>query len=353
MLTQRQMDSPSLSGETGQNSQSSPSQVLGLATGFWVSQALYVAAKAGIADLLADGPKPVEALAREANLHSRSLHRVLRLLASFGVFAESEPGRFHNTPASEFLETGKSGSLRSFVIMLGEPECWRSWGELLYSVSTGKSAFDHVFGMPIFHYWSANPERARIFDDAMASRSAAETAAVLAVYDFSDAKHITDIGGGSGALLAAILGAFPQLEGKLFDVPSVIERACTAAADMTVRSRMSFEAGDFFSQIPSGGDIYVLKHILHDWDDDRAKEILHRCRRAIALGSRLLLIETVIADGNDPSFAKSLDLHMLVWPGGLERTEDEYRKLLQTAGFSLRRIIRTRSAVSLIEAIPV
>ena len=244
-------DASSLPGDhTGQKNESFPSQVLGLATGFWISQALYVAAKTGIADLLADGPKPVEALAQAANLHPRALHRVLRLLASVGVFAEGEPDRFHNTPASEFLQMSKVGSLRPFVIMLGEPECWQSWGELLHSVSTGKPAFDHVFGMPIFQYWSANPERARIFDGAMASRSAAENAAVLAVYDFSNAENITDIGGGSGALLAAILGRFPQLEGKLFDLPSVIERARTEALDAAVGSRLSFEAGDFFRKSP-------------------------------------------------------------------------------------------------------
>jgi O-methyltransferase domain/Dimerisation domain len=317
-----------------------PSKVLGLATGFWVSQALYVAAKAGIADLLASGPKSVDMLAQSADLHPQSLHRVLRLLASFGVFTECEHGCFQNTEASKFLESGKSGSLRPFVIMLGEPECWRSWGELSHSLTTGKPAFDHVFGMPIFQYWSANPDRARIFDDAMASRSAAEIAALLSAYDFSEANHITDIGGGSGALLTAILDTSPHVEGKLFDLASVIERARAKSRSEHVRDRLKFESGDFFQAIPGGADIYLLKHIIHDWEDDQAREIFRRCRQGMARDSRLLLIETIITEGNSPSFAKLLDLHMLVWPGGLERTEEQYRALLESAGLSLSKRCR-------------
>jgi O-methyltransferase domain/Dimerisation domain len=330
----------------------SASHVLGLATGFWVSQALYVAAKSGIADLLANGPKFVDTLAKTADLHPQSLHRVLRLLASFGVFTECEQGRFQNTPASEFLETGNPGSLRQFIIMVGESECWQSWGDLLYSAKTGKPAFDHVFGMPIFQYWSANPERGQIFDDAMASRSAAETSAILAVYDFSGANRIIDVGGGSGTLLMAILKRFPKLVGKLFDAPSVIERACNATYDDMTRGRLTLDAGDFFSAIPGGADVYILKHIIHDWEDDSAREILNRCRETMAPSSSLLVMETVIPEGNEPSFAKALDLHMLVWPGGRERTEGEYRNLFQSARLALRRVIPTRSAISIIEAYP-
>lgn len=345
-------DLASVANAAAQTNRASPAQILQLATGFWVSQALYVAAKAGVADRLADGGKPAEALAVPAHLHPRALHRVLRLLASFGVFAEGERGHFHNTQASEFLRTDRPDSLRPFLIMLGEAECWRSWGQLLHSVKTGKPAFDHAFGMPIFQYWAANPDRARIFDDAMTSRSAAETAAVLAAYDFSDVRTIVDVGGGSGALLTAILEGFPELEGRLFDMPSVVERARGAQRDCAARSRLGFEAGDFFHHVPNGADIYLLKHILHDWDDDRARQILDRCRQAMGRGARLLVIESVIPSGNDPCFAKSLDLHMLVWPGGLERTETEYRTLLEAARFALQRVIPTRSPVSVIEAVP-
>ena len=352
MATATMAASASPASDSGQKDQSSAAVVLGLATGFWVSQALYVAAKAGIADLLAGGAKSAEELGRESDLHPRSLHRVLRLLASFGVFAEIEQSRFQNTQASRLLETGNAGSLRSFIIMAGEEECWRSWGDLLYSVKTGKPAFDHVFGIPIFQYWSARPERGRIFDQAMASRSAAETSAVLAVYDFSDAKSLMDIGGGSGALLNAILKKFPQLQGNLFDVPSVIERARNTACEHVMRGQLTFHEGDFFAAVPGGADIYLLKHIIHDWEDDRARDILRSCREAMRPDSRLLVIETVIPDGNSPSFAKSLDLHMLVWPGGRERTEGEYRGLFKSARLSLRKVIPTRSSVIIMEASP-
>ena len=327
--------------------------VLQIATGFWASQALYVAAKLGIADLLADGPKPVEALAADAGLNTQALYRLLRALAGVGVFAEDEQGRFHNTPLSKTLETSAPGSLRPFVIMLGEPESWRAWGELLHSVQTGRPAFEHAFGAPLFAYLAAHPEPARIFDEAMASRSAAEIGAVLDVYDFSSAGRIVDVGGGNGALLTAILETCPHAEGILFELPAVIDRARVTLSGHPTAPRLRFEAGDFFDTIPSGGDIYLLKKIIHNWEDDRAEAILRACRRAMALDSRLLLMELVVPPGNEDSFAKLLDLFMLVWPGGRERTENEHRKILGAAWLSLTRIIRTESPVSIIETAPV
>jgi hypothetical protein len=327
--------------------------ILQLATGFWASQALYVAAKLGMADFLADGPKPVEALAADAGLNAQALYRLLRTLAGVGVFAEDEQGHFRNTTLSKTLETNAPGSLRPFVIMLGEPESWRAWGELLHSVRTGRPAFEYAFGVPLFDYFAAHPEPARIFDEAMASRSAAEIETVLDVYDFSDAGRIVDVGGGNGALLTAILETHPHAEGILFELPTVIERARVTLSGHPAVSRLRFEEGDFFDAVPSGGDVYLLKKIIHNWEDDRAEAILRACRRAMARDSRLLLIELVVPPGNEASFAKLLDLFMLVWPGGRERTEDEHRKILGAAWLSLTRIVPTKSPVSIIETAPV
>lgn len=313
---------------------------------------MYVAAKVGIPDYFATGPKSVDEVAEQAKLDRQSLYRLLRTLASVGVFSESELGVFQNTPLSAILMTGAAGSLRPFLILAGGSEVWRSWGELLYSVKTGKPAFDHVYGLPFFEYFAANPEPAKIFDEAMASRSAAEIAAMLAVYDFSYAKRVVDVGGGNGALLAAILKAFRHLEGVLFELPHVVERA--RKLDMGENpSRVHFEAGDFFGEIPSGADAYILKKIIHDWPDDKAQEILSRCRQAMAPQSRLLLIELVVPPGNEATFTKFLDLWMLVCAGGRERTAGEYRELLNSAGLSLSKIIPTRSPISVIEATPI
>lgn len=324
--------------------------VLNLVAGFGIFQAIYVAAKLGIPDFFMNGAKSVDAVAEQASLHGQTLYRLLRTLASVGIFSEIEHGIFQNTSLSETFATSAPGSLRPFLIMAGSPECWRSWGELLYSVETGKPAFDHIFGLPLFDYLSANPVPARIFDEAMASRSAAENAAMLAVYDFSYAKCVVDVGGGNGALLIAILKAFPHLEGVLFDMPHVVERA--RPLDNS-NGRIHFKGGDFFGKIPSGGDAYVLKKVIHDWPDDQAQAILYRCRRAMAPHSRLVLIELVVPPGNEGTFTKFLDLWMLVWPGGKERTEAEYRGLLKSADLSLSKVIPTRSPISVIEAVPI
>lgn len=330
---------------------STTATVLNLAAGFGIFQAMYVAAKFCIPDLLASGAKSVDIVAKQAEVHTQSLYRLLRTLASAGIFAEIEHAVFQNTPLSDAFRTDTAGSLRSFLILAGAPECWRAWGELLYSVKTGKPAFEHVYGVPLFEYLSAHPEPARIFDEAMASRSAAEIAAMLAVYDFAYAKRVVDVGGGNGALLSAILNAFTHLEGVLFDLPHVVDRARNL--DWSgISGRLHFRSGDFFGEIPSGGDAYILKKIIHDWPDDKATEILRRCRQAMAPQSRLLLIELVVPPGNEATFTKFLDLWMMVWPGGRERTESEYAELLKSASLSLTTVVPTRSPISIIEAVP-
>lgn len=324
--------------------------VMQLATGFWVSQALYVAAKLGVADLLSDTPKTSLALAKAAGVHPQALHRLLRALASVGVFAEDEQARFSNTPLSECIRTTTPGSLRPFVVMQGEPESWLPWGRLLYSVTTGATAFEHVFGTPQFPYLAEHPEAARVFDEAMTSRSAVEIEDVLRSYDFSGSSSFVDIGGGQGALLRAILNAYPDVKGVLFELPHVIERACRSLSEHTGSQRCRLEAGDFFETIPGGFDVYLLKKIIHDWNDEQAIRILKNCRRAMAPHARLLLIELVVPTGNDPSFAKLLDLLMMIWPGGRERTVAEYRQILETADLRLMRTVPTQGLVSIIEA---
>lgn len=319
-----------------------------IASGFWVSQALYVIAKLGVADRLADGPLTSEDLAVAVAAHPGALRRALRALASVGVFTEDGQGRWALTSAAESLRSDRPGSLRAFVTMLGEPESWRAWGEFLHSVRTGQSAFERVFGEPVFSYMATHPDAAALFDAAMAERSRAEDAAVLDAYDIAAARLIIDIGGGRGALLAAALQRHAHLQGVLFDLPHVID-----AVRQSAPPRCELRAGDFFGDpLPSDGDVYLLKKVIHDWDDERALTILRACRRAMSNGAKLLLIEPVVPPGNGPAFAKLLDLFMLVWPGGQERTEAEHRALLASAGLAVNRIVPTASPVSVIEARP-
>jgi len=237
--------------------------------------------------------------------------------------------------------------------MLGEEQHWRAWGEVLYSVRTGQPAFDHVFGMHQFEYFAEHPDAGRLFNEGMTSRSGQENDAIISAYDFSGLGTVVDVGGGLGTLLATVLQATAKTRGVLFDLPHVIASARTTVVQAGQPARCEFSQGDFLDAVPSGGDAYILKKVIHDWDDDRAVSILRNCRRAIHSAGRLLLIEPIIPSGNGPSFNKLLDLLMLVWtPGGKERTEAEHRTLLASAGFKLARIIPTSSPVSIIEAVP-
>lgn len=331
-----------------------PLALLHMVTGCWTSQALSVAATLGIADLLQEGPQSCTRLAEATQTHAGALYRVLRALASVGVFAEDEAGCFRLTPLAEPLRTDAPGSLRAFAIMLGAPEHWRAWEGVLHSVRTGQPAFDQVFGIPLFEYFPTHPEAARIFDDAMTSRSSQENTAIIAAYDFAAARTVVDVGGGQGTLLATILQVYPHVRGVLFDLPHVIAPARTRMESTGQTARCECVAGDFFAAVPAGGDCYLLKKVIHDWDDARAQRILTNCRTAIAGTGRLLLMEPLIPPGNEASFNKWLDLLMLVWnAGGRERTEREHQGLLASAGFHLSRIIPTNAGLSILEAVPV
>lgn len=331
------------------NEMSPHATLLRMISGYWLSQAIYVAAKLGIAELLKDGPRTAEDLAGTTKTHAPALRRLLRALGSVGVFAETDDGRFTLTPLAEPLREDLPGSQRALAVMNGE-EHYRAYGELLHSVRTGETGFDKVYGQPVFDYLSKHPEQGALFDAAMTGVHGRETAAMIAAYDFSGFNSVIDIGGGNGTTLTAVLQRWPHIQGTLFDLPAVIERARPGLAAAGVAARCRTIGGNFFESVPAGADVYMMRHIIHDWDDPRSKTILGNCRKAIGhQPAKLLLIESVIPPGNAPSFGKLLDLTMLVIPGGLERTEAEYRELFAACGFRLTRIMPTSADVSVIE----
>ncbi|HUE82398.1 MAG TPA: methyltransferase [Pyrinomonadaceae bacterium] len=321
-----------------------------IVSGCFLTQAVYVAAKLGIADLLKDKPETVAELARKTNTHERSLYRVMRALVSVGVFTETEPQVFALNPPADLLRSDAPGSMRDAAIFLGERWHWDVYGEMLYSVQTGKVAWPHVHGQEVFPYFQQNPEQYEIFNRAMTSLSTNALPAILEAYDFNGVAKVADIAGGHGMLLAGFLRANPELNGVLFDLPEVIEGAPALLKREGVAGRVELETGDFFESVPSGVDAYIMKFIIHDWDDERAVKILKNINSAAPDEGRLLLVEMVVPEDNGPHFSKIQDLEMLVSPGGVERTETEYRDLLAQAGFELRRIIPTKSPLSIIEA---
>lgn len=323
-----------------------------MATGYWLSKMVYVAAKLGVADLLVNGPLTATELAAKVDVLPGPLHRLLRGLASVGVFLEGAPQSFSLTPMAEFLRDDHPQSVRPLVIMAGEAQ-YEAWGDLLHSVKTGKTGFEHHFGRPLFDYLGDHPEPAAMFDRAMVSIHGRETAAVLDAYDFKPFKRIVDVGGGNASQMIEILQKHRHLSGMVFDLPHVVERARLALQAANLANRCDTRGGSFFEQVPEGCDAYLLRHIIHDWDDDASTAILRCVRQAIPPHGKLLLIETVIPPGNDPCFAKLLDLTMLVIPGGLERTHAEYTALLAGAGFQLTRVVPTTGGVDVIEAVPV
>jgi hypothetical protein len=327
-------------------------ELLRLSSAGWVAQAIAVAAQLRLADVLTDGAKDVGELAAETGTHTPSLYRLLPALASMGIFAEDHNGRFQLTALATPLRSDVPGSVRAMCAMRGETWFLETWAELLHSVRTGEPGFEHRHGAPLFAFLAEHPAAMALFAEAMTSMSGTECAAVLAGYDFSTATTIVDVGGGHGLLLAAILRSSPSARGVLFDLPAATARAHDTLDAAGVTDRCVISSGDFFDTVPTGGDLYVLKSVIHDWDDDRAVSILANCRRAMDPAGTLLLIERVIPAGNEPSTSKWMDLNMLVATGGRERTEDEYRSLFQRAGFTLTCVTPTPAHLSLIEGEP-
>jgi hypothetical protein len=304
---------------------------------------------------LKSGPKPVAALAQSVGVAEQPLFRVMRALAGFGVFGESSPRTFELTPMAKCLCSDSPDSLRGVAVMFGSPWHRAAWSDILHAVATGQPAFEKVHGKGFFDYCVSNPEAAAIFDEAMTSFSSQETPLVLEAYDFSGIHKLVDVAGGHGSLLAEILKKYPTMRGVLFDMPSVIEgaRQKKHLEKAGVLGRCELVSGDFFSALPSGGDAYLMKHIIHDWSDEHCTKILRNCRSAISPAGKLLLVEMVLSPGNEPHVGKLLDLEMLVQTrGGQERTEEEYRSLLAAGGFRLIQIVRTKSFGCVIEAQP-
>ena len=325
-------------------------QMSKMITGAWISQLVYVTAKLKIADLVAEEPKSAEEIAGLTDTQPEMMYRFLRAAASVGVFAEDSDHRFESTPLSETLRSDISHSQWALAIMMGE-EHYRCWGELLYSLETGKKSFDKLYGQPIFDYLGEHPDAAKIFDAAMTSVHGRESLPMAQAYDFSQFGSMVDIGGGNGSLLATILGEYETLTGAIYDLPSVINRTRESLGSLPAGDRIELLSGNFFETAPEGFDCYLMRHIIHDWTDEECGIILKNCHAAMPDDAKLLIAESVIPAGNEPFFGKLLDLTMMLIPGGKERTEDEYRALLAKNGFEMTQVVPTETEVSFVEAV--
>jgi SAM-dependent methyltransferase len=329
-----------------------PAVMMQMLVGRWTSHALGAAAKFRYADHLAGGPKSADELAKLTGTHGPSVFRLLRALASLGVFSETEPGTFANTPLSETLRNDVPGSMAAMALFLNHPVHIQAWTELPYGVKTGESAFEHAHQAKPWDYLARHPDVAPVFNDAMTAFSAMVGGAVVEAYDFSGIGTLVDVGGGHGGLLTGILQKNPSLRGVLFDLPPTVGDAARALVERSgTADRCQIVGGDFFESVPSG-DAFVLKAIIHDWSDVDSIRILKNVHRASKPGAKVLLVEAPIRPGNDPDLGKLVDLEMLIMTnGGRERTDKEYVALFEASGFALARVIPTRSPVAIIEAI--
>jgi hypothetical protein len=321
-----------------------------LINGLQVSQALSVAATLGVADQLAAGPRTSDDLARESGADPDALYRLLRAVAAVGVLREEDGRRFALTELGEPLRSDVPGSLAGWAEFVGRPVFWQSWGALLHSIRTGENAFQHVHGTDSWSWRAERPEENAAFDRAMVSLTSGANRALLEAYDFGRYSTVVDVGGGSGALIASLLGAHPAMGGVLFDQPHVIGSAHDVLAAAGVAERCSVVGGSFFDGVPEGGDAYLLKSIIHDWEDPEAIAIMQACRRAASDDAVLLLIERDLGAPNETPAAKLSDLNMLVNPGGRERSAEEYAALLDAAGFRLAAATPTAAGLSVFEA---
>lgn len=323
-------------------------QMLG---GLRVARLIYAAAELGIADLLVEGSKSIDELAQATQTHAPSLYRLMRSLASVGIFAEYER-RFSLTPLGEFLQSDTPDSVRAAVKFFGQEWHWNVWENLYYSVKTGKPAFEHLYGQGLFEYYQ-DPEVARVSSESKASISQRAAQSLLANYDFSAIHQVVEIGiYASGSTIIELLQANPTMQGVLFDFPSAIAWAAPAIASAQITNRCELVAGNCLEAVPSGGDAYILMFVVHNWDDDRAVQLLKNCREAMTANGKLLIVEMIMPPGNEPFVGKLIDLEsLLTTPGGYERSEAQYRSLLETAGFQVTNIIPTQTANSIIEAV--
>jgi hypothetical protein len=328
--------------------------VFQLATGYIASTALQVAVRLGVADELAAGPRTAAELAAVKGVREDPLYRVLRLLASVGVFEELDGRRFALALPGQMLRRGVPGSLYDMVLWICDPFHFRVYADAMHSMETDSPAIEKTFGVPAFDYLAKEPAISEVFNQAMTGFSAMAVPAVLEAYDFSGIDVLVDVAGGHGELLLTILGAYPRMRGVLSDLEHVITGARPRIKAAGLDARCEARPGDFFQAVPEGGDAYILKHIIHDWDDDRAARILENIRRALGSTARgrVILLESIIRADNQPDLGKLMDLEMLLLPGGRERSAEEFGALFDRAGFEMSRVIPTASPLSIIEARP-
>jgi SAM-dependent methyltransferase len=326
-------------------------RLLQLMLGLFTSRALAVAAELGIADLLKEGPLDLKDLAQRTGSNPDGLYRMLRALAAVGVFELRADRSFANNELSTLLRGDLPGTSRANALWFSDVSGWTAWGRLDHSVRTGKPAFDEVFGSDCFTWLESHPASLKVFQQTMTNLSTISGSAVAAAYDFSPIRQLVDVGGGYGTLLTSLLQRFPHLSGILFDRPEVIRNAREALKTARGGAHIETIAGDFFESLPAGADAYILKYVMHDWDDEHCIHVLANCRRAMAPGGRVLIVESVLSDRPDSTLTKLLDLEMLVMTGGgRERTEPEFCSLLERAGLEFSRLLPTQSPVSVIEA---
>jgi hypothetical protein len=333
--------------------------LLQLLSGNWITRALYAVAQLGIADLLSAEPQTSEFLAQATGTNANALYRLLRTLASLGVFVEDDAAKFGLTPIGQYLQTDIPGSLRAWAIYTGD-ENYRAWEAMLHSLQTGESAFEQVFGMPVNDYRSHHPEVATRFNQAMTQWSQQAVPALTTAYDFHSVTRVVDVGGGQGDFLMALLQAYPHLQGVLVELPHVTAVAQPRLAAAGLADRCEVIGGDFFTEVPTGGDVYILKNVIESFPEERTLQLLQNCHRAMTSPAmtnpaKLLVVGQLIRPGNHPAMSKLLDLALLVQVGGPLRTEAELNQLFQTSHFQMSRIIPTQAATEdmIIEAIPI
>jgi hypothetical protein len=325
--------------------------MLQLLNGLHVTGAVACLAQLGIPDLVQAGPKSAADLASQIGTHPRALYRLLRATASVGVLSEGPDGQFSQTPLSAVLCRNANPSLRALALMGTRDWHVRGWERLAYCVRTGKTALDEVYGKPLFEHFKENPAEAQVFNDAMTALSMIDSPAVAEAYSFDGIGSIVDVAGGHGLLLATILARNPHLKGTLYDAPHVIEGAKTGPLQ-PLMARCTLASGDMFSSVPAGADAYIMKHIIHDWPDEICIKLLKVCRKAVNPGGKLLVVDHVLQPGNDFHPGKFVDLQMLLFPGGCERTEKEFRDLLAASGWRLSRVIPTAAGEYIVEGVP-
>ena len=324
--------------------------LLKMITGAWLSQAIYGAASLGVADVIKDGPKTIDEIAAAVNAEPRALYRVLRLLASHGIFEEQPDQRFAQTSYSECLEREAFGSVRAMSILCGE-EHYRAWGDIVQSLKTGAPAFDRLYQQSFYDHLNTNPTLNKTFDDAMLNMAILGNLAVSGAYSFAPQTTIVDMGGGHGQLLSAVLNQNPDTCGVLFDTPQTLTGAPEFLASAGIEDRVRCQPGDFFFEAPKGGDYYLMARVLQNFSDEACVTLLRHCREAMSPGAKILVIEMVIPPGNKPFFGKLSDVNMLVMTHGRERTAEEYASLFIAAGLRLTRTIPTESPMSIVEGV--